>query len=129
MSDDDDKSQPPFRIRWYRAPQGVYTNAMKQVLEDNRGDASIRHVLGDCYCDDWALACQDSSFVYKTTMRQVREGSILITHMPEKNTNREAILDVLERLLCDLNSQGYQCVSLSEMWDICNDQHAHSDGA
>jgi peptidoglycan/xylan/chitin deacetylase (PgdA/CDA1 family) len=126
--DDDDMSHLPYRIRWYRAPQGIYTRAMKQVL-DNRGSVSTRHVLGDCYCDDWALACRDSAFVYKTTMRQVREGSILITHMPEKNTNREAILNVLERLLCDLDSQGYRCVSLGEMWDICNEQHAHSDGA
>jgi len=111
----------------------------EHVLDDCERDAEtstrdnissgkiMQHVLGDCYSDDWALACRDSSFVYRTTMRQVREGSILITHMPEKNTDREAIFDVLEMLLRDLDSQGYRCVSLGEMWEACGNRHAHSE--
>lgn len=133
----DERKDGPYRIRWFRAPQGIYTRAMQQVMEERNEGAPysqedtnrpiMRHVLGDCYCDDWALACRDANFCFQTTMRQVNKGSILITHMPERNTDREAILDVLERLLQELDNQGYRCVSLSEMWEACDGRHAHSD--
>ena len=40
------------KIRWFRPPQGIMTNAMRNVIEIE----GLQCVLGDCYCDDWAFA-------------------------------------------------------------------------
>lgn len=135
-NDPDDDTAPYAPIRWFRAPQGVFTRAMHRVLsssapQDSSGnnDPIIHHVLGDCYCDDWALASKDPLFVVRTMKRQVKEGSVAILHMPERGTEREATLVVLETLLRDWDQMGYRCVSLGEMWEACDGRHAHSAAA
>ena len=97
--------------RYFRAPQGVLTRTMQRVIDSEE----MKHVLGDVYCDDWRLACRDSTFVSEHMLRQVQEGSIIIAHMPEKNTDREAIFIILQQILQELNSLGYRVVSLSEL--------------
>ena len=41
------------KTRWFRAPQGLMNAKMNKIVAE---DASIQHVLGDCYCDDWSFA-------------------------------------------------------------------------
>ena len=105
------------KVCWFRAPQGVFTPTMRRVITSP--DIQASHVLGDVYCDDWALACKDANFVCDTMTRQATEGSIVIMHMPEKGTDREACLKVLERFLQAMTGRGYKVVSISQMMEAC----------
>ena len=96
-------------IQWFRAPQGVFTHAMRKELIKRR---NVRHVIGDCYCDDWAL--NDAKYIAKTLARQVQDGSIVILHMPEKSL-RESSLKALEMFLDRMQHRGIRCVTLGEM--------------
>lgn len=94
--------------RWYRPPQGVLTSSMRSTV----AAAGMRTALGDVYCDDWAIA--DADFVASTMLRQVRDGSVVIVHMPERGF-REHTLRALELLLDGLDARGLRCVSLTAL--------------
>mmetsp|Transcript_17455 Transcript_17455/g.37839 ORF Transcript_17455/g.37839 Transcript_17455/m.37839 type:complete len:348 (-) Transcript_17455:83-1126(-) len=104
-------------VCWFRAPQGVFTPTMRRVISSS--DIPASHVLGDVFCDDWALACKDSRFVCDTMVRQATEGSIAIVHMPERGSDREACLKVLESFLQAMTDRGYKVVSISQMAEAC----------
>mmetsp|Transcript_24593 Transcript_24593/g.73499 ORF Transcript_24593/g.73499 Transcript_24593/m.73499 type:complete len:254 (-) Transcript_24593:33-794(-) len=97
------------RGRWYRSPQGVLTRRMRDVLARQRG---MVHVLGDAYCDDWAV--DDPAFISRTLLRMAQPGSIIIMHMPEAKCRRWC-LDALRLLLEGLGERGLACVTLSEL--------------
>lgn len=63
---------------WFRAPQGKYSARMHGVVCKH----GMKHALGDCYCDDWAV--EDSEWVAGTMLQQARAGSVMIAHMPER---------------------------------------------
>ena len=99
---------PGAAVRWFRAPQGVFTKEMKRVTEAK----GLRHAIGDAYCDDWAVT--DAKWVARTLLRQARSGSIIIMHMPEKGF-REHTLLALELVLQGLAEQKLKCRTLTEM--------------
>jgi peptidoglycan/xylan/chitin deacetylase (PgdA/CDA1 family) len=101
--------RPP---RWFRAPQGRMTQAMAEVVQEEK----MMHVLGDCYCDDWAFAEDgDIQYVAPLMLQQVQEGgSIAIFHMPERGF-REASLEALREFLEGTNKMNLRCISLTEM--------------
>lgn len=134
--DEDEEGGPSTTIRWFRAPQGVMTARMRQIV-DKQGN--MKHVLGDCYCDDWRFAEQvDSSTddnntdddtvekrqrtmmkpVAELMLAQAQPGSIAIFHMPERGF-REATIYALEYFLQGLQEKGWRCVNLSEMHRLC----------
>lgn len=47
------KKPKATKTRWFRAPQGWMNAKMKKIVAE---DATVQHVLGDCYCDDWCFA-------------------------------------------------------------------------
>lgn len=82
--------------------RGLLTETMQQVLIE---EGNMRHVLGDCYCDDWRFAAdvdgetvsaeqrkQHMKHVADLMLSQVQPGSIAILHMPERGF-REGTLD------------------------------------
>jgi len=98
----------PQGTKWFRAPGGKLTAAMGEVLDKH----GLRHALGDCYCDDWAI--EDSGFVARTLVGQAHSGSVVILHMPERGL-REHCLVALRGLLEGLRAKGLRCVTLSAL--------------
>lgn len=100
-------------IQWFRAPQGVMSPAMCQVLRDRQ----MIHVLGDCYCDDWAFAEKLGStmqLVAPLMLKQVQSGSIAIFHMPQRGF-RETTFNALEEFLEGLKERNLRAVTLTEL--------------
>ena len=102
------ESVPGAQVRWFRAPQGVFTSRMFRVTARK----GLRHAIGDAYCDDWAIS--DGKWVAKMLLKQAKAGSIIIMHMPERGL-REHTLEALSLLLDGLSSRGLKCLTLSEM--------------
>eukprot|EP00434_Breviolum_minutum_P031949 symbB.v1.2.028252.t3/scaffold2980.1/size66004/1 len=94
--------------KWFRAPQGKYSGSMHGFVSKY----GMQHALGDCYCDDWAI--EDSEWVAGTMLQQVRSGSVLILHMPERGF-REHIFKALELLLIGLRQKDLQVVTLTQL--------------
>ena len=109
-----DEMDGGVRTRWFRAPQGVMTRHMKEVVEEN----GMRHVLGDAYCDDWAFADSDNRHVAPLMLSQLHSGgSIAVFHMPERGF-REKSLDAIEQFLEGATAKGLQCITLSAMEEL-----------
>lgn len=112
------------RVRWFRAPQGVYTGTMRKVVKDH----GLRHAIGDVYCDDWGV--RDAKWIARTLLQQVKPGSIIIMHMPERRF-REQTFEALELVLQGLSKRGLKCTTLSDLAaraTSCNDR-AVEEGA
>merc|ERR1712136_72263 len=92
-------------VKWFRAPQGKYTASMRRSCQR----LGLRHALGDCYCDDYAVP--DSEWVAATLLRQVQSGSIIIIHMPERGY-REHMLRALVLLLDGLAKRHFRVATL-----------------
>jgi peptidoglycan/xylan/chitin deacetylase (PgdA/CDA1 family) len=112
------------RIRWFRAPQGRMSVAMNQILKKN----DMTNIMGDVYCDDWALtesvdgvdddAAQQqqraATMIANLMIRQAQPGSIAIFHMPQRNFRKASIL-ALERFLQYCGDQNWKCVTVTEL--------------
>lgn len=103
-------------VKWFRAPQGRYTSVHKAAIE-KRG---MKHALGDTYCDDW-VDDSDPSWIASTMLNQVRDGSIMILHMPER-TYRSHCYAALQKLLEGLRQKNLQAVSLSRLESLAMQQ-------
>uniref|UniRef100_A0A7S0ZXU6 NodB homology domain-containing protein n=1 Tax=Noctiluca scintillans TaxID=2966 RepID=A0A7S0ZXU6_NOCSC len=101
-------------VKWFRAPQGKYTASMRKSCQK----LGLRHALGDCYCDDYAIT--DSEWVAATLLRQVQSGSIIILHMPERGY-REHVFRALALLLEGLERRNFRAVTLSSLMDLSDD--------
>eukprot|EP00392_Amoebophrya_sp_AT5.2_P009640 g9668.t1 len=80
-------------VTLFRSPSAMYNFTMSRVLKRH----SMQHVLGDAYCDDFQV--KEPSWIAETMFRQTKDGSILITHMPDREKGREHLLEALELLL------------------------------
>lgn len=98
----------PGHVRWFRAPQGLYSAAMRATVHK----LGLRHALADCYCDDFMH--DDPKWVAATLLRQARAGSIVLLHMPERG-RCEHNLGALRLLLAGLEARGLRAVTLSEL--------------
>ena len=97
------------RVRWFRAPQALYTQSMERTVTSH----GLRHALGDCYADDWAME-HNADFVVRTILKQVRDGSVIVLHQPERGF-REHTFAILRQVLEGLRAKGFKCRTLSEM--------------
>lgn len=101
------------KIRWFRAPQGRMSVAMKKVLTSK----GLIKVMGDCYCDDWAFSEMINStrgLVAPLMLRQVQEGSIVIFHMPQLGF-RETTLDAMREFLQGIRQRNLRAVTVSDL--------------
>eukprot|EP00747_Dinoflagellata_sp_TGD_P203927 gnl/TRDRNA2_/TRDRNA2_77567_c0_seq1.p1 gnl/TRDRNA2_/TRDRNA2_77567_c0~~gnl/TRDRNA2_/TRDRNA2_77567_c0_seq1.p1 ORF type:complete len:185 (+),score=19.03 gnl/TRDRNA2_/TRDRNA2_77567_c0_seq1:3-557(+) len=103
------------RIRWFRSPQGRYTRAMSDAVSRQ----SMRHVLGDSYCNDFGV--DDPVWIADTLLRQVSSGSIIILHMPERG-HWEHTFEALQILLDGLTARGLRAVTMSTLADLAEDR-------
>ncbi|CAD7933359.1 unnamed protein product [Amoebophrya sp. A25] len=73
----------------------------------------MRHVLGDCFCDD--LKIPDTDWIANTMSHQAKPGSILIMHMPERS-RRSHLLEALDKTLSILvTERKFKVVTVGEM--------------
>ena len=88
--------------------QGKLTPSMRAVVRN----AGLRPVLADCYCDDFMHS--DPEWIARTLLRQVKSGSIIIIHMPERG-HWEHTLEALRLLLQGLRERQLLPVTLSQL--------------
>lgn len=94
--------------RWFRAPQGKLSVAMKSVLERH----SFTNVYADCYANDpWI---PDVDFIAARMLERVSSGSIAVIHMPEVSF-REYNLAALRKFLEGVREKGLRVVTLSTL--------------
>mmetsp|Transcript_11350 Transcript_11350/g.25341 ORF Transcript_11350/g.25341 Transcript_11350/m.25341 type:complete len:298 (-) Transcript_11350:148-1041(-) len=98
----------PRTTSWFRAPRACLSPAMHAVLQRH----NFRHALADCFADDTSIT--DANFLAATLLKQVRSGSVIVVHMPEKGF-REHTLREIELLLEGLDKKGLKSVTLSRM--------------
>lgn len=104
------QGKPPC---WFRAPQANLTASMMETVKRH----GMRHALGDCYCDDWAI--EDPEYISRTLLGQVDHGSIIVLHFPERGF-REHCFRALELLLHGLSQRGLSCVTLSALDELAH---------
>lgn len=120
---------PREELQWFRAPQGMMSKVMKEVLAEEQ----LINVLGDCYCDDWAFAefsaDHNTEPVAPLMLQQFdrntgvqNRGSIAIFHMPERGF-RETTYDALQEFLKGMQQRNIRCVTVTEMSKLSNFHH------
>lgn len=96
------------QIRWFRAPKGLFTPTMRTAISER----CWRHVLMDCYCDDWGV--DDPEWIADIILRQVRSGSIINLHMPSQGHFKHTYR-ALELILEGLDAKDFRCLTLTEL--------------
>ena len=119
---------PRQDLHWFRAPQGLMSKAMKDVVAEER----LINVFGDCYCDDWAFAeygTQNTAPVAPMMLHQFdrntrvdNRGSIAIFHMPERNF-RESTYKAIKEFLEGMQQRNIRCVTVTELSKLSKFQH------
>ncbi|NEQ29677.1 MAG: polysaccharide deacetylase family protein [Leptolyngbya sp. SIO4C5] len=103
-------------LRWYRPGRGLYTPSMLQVLKQMEG-YEPRFALASMIPFDTFRFANEPQFTAWYVSQFVFPGAILVLHGGSveraQNTAR-----VLKNLLPALTQQGYQIVTLSQLWDL-----------
>ncbi|MBD2257893.1 polysaccharide deacetylase family protein [Pseudanabaena sp. FACHB-2040] len=110
-----DRFQQP--LRWYRPGRGLYNQAMLSHLQLTPGYES-RFALASMIPFDTFRPTNDPTFTFWYLSQFVFPGAILLLHggSAERSRQTAQVLSVLLRLL---DEQGYEVVSLSELYDRC----------
>ena len=87
-----------------RPPYGSFNDETREVCRDN-GVVMINWSLDTL---DWKN--KDADKVYKTIMKDVKDGDIILCHDLHETT-----VDAMERVIPDLIAKGYQLVTVSEL--------------
>ena len=94
-------------VRLFRPPEGVCSNALKEVCETE--DLTI--VLWSVDTRDWAHTAPDE--IYENVKKNVRNGSIILMHdFIGKNSPTPA---ALRRIIPMLQELGYELVTVSQL--------------
>ncbi|MFE4104676.1 polysaccharide deacetylase family protein [Almyronema epifaneia] len=103
-------------LRWYRPGRGLYTPSMLQVLRQMEG-YEPRFALASMIPFDTFRFANDPPFTAWYVTQFVFPGAILVLHggSAERASNTAR---VLKNLLPALAQQGYQVVTLSQLWDL-----------
>lgn len=106
-----DELQPPssLRRRFFRPPSGV----MNSMMRDVTAREGYTVCLGDTYSHDARV--HNVEYHVETLLRGARPGSIIIMHCPEAN-HRAQTLEVLPRLVTGLRHQGFEIVTMDELF-------------
>lgn len=95
-------------VRWFRAPHGLYSDTMAQVIN--------KLGLTNVMCDTYACCpvLHDSRFIGRFLANQCTDGSIIVIHMPERGF-RDWCYDGLEICLERLKARGLRVVTVGEL--------------
>jgi peptidoglycan/xylan/chitin deacetylase (PgdA/CDA1 family) len=100
------------RAQWFRPGAGAYTGTMVEAM----AQSGYETVLADVYSHD--IRVRHPGVIYQHMRLRVTNGSVMLLHDGSvERTKRTA--QVLKRLLPDLQAQGYQFVTLTEMKEAC----------
>jgi peptidoglycan-N-acetylglucosamine deacetylase len=104
-------------LRWYRPGRGLYNQAMLSHLRLTPG-YEARFALASMIPIDTFRPTNDPGFTFWYLSQFVFPGAILLLHggSVERSQQTAQVLPVLLRLL---DQQGYEVVSLSELYDRC----------
>mmetsp|Transcript_52935 Transcript_52935/g.123944 ORF Transcript_52935/g.123944 Transcript_52935/m.123944 type:complete len:357 (+) Transcript_52935:66-1136(+) len=94
--------------RWFRAPKGLMSSAMKRVLQGH----GYKNVMFDRYALDTEV--DDPAWIAEQLLHKMDSGSIALVHMPEQDF-REWNLEALELVLKGLQARQLRAVTVSEL--------------
>tara|TARA_B100001250_G_scaffold413286_1_gene446938 strand:- start:400 stop:1212 length:813 start_codon:yes stop_codon:yes gene_type:complete len=100
--------------RWYRPPHAKLSKTMQQVLDAN----GYTNIMCDAFANDTAIP--DAKWISESILDQVKPGSIVLIHMPEKGV-REWNFEAMRLTLEGLKEKGMKIVTVSELNNIQND--------
>lgn len=88
-------------VKLFRPPYGKISKNMNTVLKKHK----YKIILGDLYSYDYYI--KDPHFHSNYILKNMKEGSIIILHFPEKERNYQT-LQILEKIIPSLKSEGYE---------------------
>lgn len=94
-------------VRWFRPGSGWYNQNMLQIISRYGYQA----VLGSIYPYDAQITAVD--FIVDYILRRAQPGRIIIVH--DGLAERIRVVDVLRRVLPELQAQGFEFVTLSQL--------------
>ena len=94
-------------VSWFRPGSGWYNQDMLQIISQH----GYRAVLGSIYPYDAQLTAVDFSVDY--ILRRAQPGRIIIVH--DGLAERIRVVDVLRRILPELQAQGFEIVTLTQL--------------
>ena len=99
--------------KWYRAPHAKTSKVMDKFLEEE----GYMHIMCDGFANDTSIP--DPEWISNFILRKIKNGSIILIHMPEKGF-REWNFKAIELTLKGLKEEGYQVVTFSELYNLYN---------
>jgi peptidoglycan/xylan/chitin deacetylase (PgdA/CDA1 family) len=102
-------------IRWFRPGQVLYTQAMLDTLRALPG-YHPQFALGSVFPMDTRWPTWQPAFTLPYLRQFIFPGAILVLHGGTATRTAHTVT-VLKHLLPDLQQQGYQIVTLSQLWD------------
>ena len=96
------------KLKWYRAPHAKISDNMQNVIDSQ----NMIHVISDAFANDTAIP--DPEWISKLILNQVKPGSIIVIHMPERNI-REWNYKAMELTLSGLKGMNLDIVNLTEL--------------
>ena len=102
-------------LRWYRPGRGLYNKAMLRVLQQMPGYVP-RFALASMLPLDTFKPTSDGAFTAWYVNQHIFPGAILVLHGGSLKRCQQTA-KALPLILAELNQQGYQVVTLSELWD------------
>ena len=97
--------------KWYRAPHASISKTMQQVLDEK----GYTHVVCDGFASDTSIP--DPKWISNFILRKIKDGSIILIHMPEKGI-REWNLEAMELTLKGLKEKEYDIVTFSKLYEL-----------
>lgn len=96
--------------RWIRPPYGAYDSRVAGIASS----LGLRPVLWSVDPRDWSLP--GTSAIVQRVLYQVRPGSIILLH--DGGGNRSETVSALPIILHDLQTEGYQIVTVSRLFGL-----------
>lgn len=101
------KEKTGRNMKYLRPPQGEFSERTLAISND----LGYRTIFWSSAYDDWDVNKQKGAdYAYKMTMDNIHNGNVILLHAVSKS-NTEA----LDRIICDLKSQGYSFGTLDEI--------------
>ena len=96
---------------WYRAPMGQYSKTMDKIIKKHK----MKHVVADAFGHDTSIP--DPEWISNYILRNVKDGSIILIHMPEKGV-REWTYKAMELTLQGLKDKNLSILNLSQINEL-----------
>ena len=96
---------------WYRAPMGQYSKTMDKIIKKHK----MKHVVADAFGHDTSIP--DPEWISNYILKNVKDGSIILIHMPEKGV-REWTYKAMELTLQGLKDKNLSILNLSQINEL-----------